>query len=98
MQAQGLMGGQRLDRLADRSHVELTEHGIRQVRDVVTMGMRRGRPDALRLQPVPQLPDRPVGQRVEDQADAYLHGVEVNPAGKPGGFTSTEEGDRLRRG
>jgi hypothetical protein len=55
-------GGQRI---GDRAQVPPAQHRIRHVRDMPAVGVGAQARHALRLDPVPERPDRPLGSPVE---------------------------------
>ena len=74
MQGDGTAVRQALDGLPDLLHVELAEHGIREVGHVLAVRVGEQRRHAGILEPLPQQAQRPLRAGVEEQADGQGHG------------------------
>ena len=64
---------QTAESVADAVKLPLAQHGVRQVRVVVSVGVRCQRPDTRVLQPCPETADQALARSVEQRTDSQGH-------------------------
>ena len=65
--------GEAAERVADAVKLPLAQHGVREVRVVLPVGVRCQRPDSRVLQPCPEAADQALSRSIEERANSQGH-------------------------